>query len=264
MDSFLIKRDIAVVVFYGCFAAALPGAVRSEEVLDKKCKPIFAQHMYDIRVARRSVNLMQDVEHAERVHFFHVEDAMRSRQVLQKPKAYWGELEYMLRRYPNHTRALELLDRLSLMLKTEQVPATLNSVDCHFQRAFNFFPDDAAVKLAYGVYLMRRNRIDSAISMFTEVASLQPNNANNQYNLGLAYIVAKQPEKAREHAILAYGMGFPLPGLKAKLKAAKVWGEAEEAAVKAYPDEQLRAAAAEDSKTKGESAAGSAVEETKK
>ena len=44
-------------------------------------------------------------------------------------------------------------------------------------------------------------------------------------DLGLAYADLKQYDKALESAHRAYGAGFPLPGLKNKLKRAGKWRE---------------------------------------
>jgi len=200
------------------------------------CRPIVATNQYDIRIARFSHEGKVDVEQAERVHFSYMESAFRSGEVRRKPAVIWSELEYMVRRYPNHTGALSYLDRLSRLLNVEILPSSLNSVDCHFQRALRFTPDDMGVKMVYGIYLLKRNRVQEAIDMFKQVESQQPDNANNHYNLGLAYMAAKQPEDARQHAVKAYAQGFTLPGLKQKLKSSGMWGEVEEAAVTAMRD----------------------------
>ena len=54
---------------------------------------------------------------------------------------------------------------------------------------------------------------------------LAPEQATIQYNLGLMYVKKKEYEKASAHAQKAYALGFPLPGLKNKLKAAGKWKE---------------------------------------
>ncbi len=185
-----LARPIAVLIAAtaACFPTAVPGA----SVLGV-CRPIITSNEYDIRTARFSHEGKVDVEQAERVHFNYMESAFRSGEARRKPQVIWSELEYMVRRYPNHIGALSLLDRLSLMLNVEQLPGSLNSVDCHFQRALHFAPDDMGVKTVYAIYLLKRNRTQEAVDMFKQIESRQPDNANNHYNLGLAYLAAKQP-----------------------------------------------------------------------
>lgn len=198
----------------------------------EQCRPWVILNEYDIRIARNARATKMDTEAAERSHFRHTERAIKSGEAVRNPIVYWRELEYMVLRYPNHIAALAMLDRLSLQLKVDVLPDSRNSVDCHFHRALRFVPDDMDVKTTYAIYLLKRDRTADAIDMLKEVESLQPYNANNHYNLGLAYLSAKQPEQAKMHAIKAYAFNFPLPGLKAKLKSAGAWGDAEEDAVR--------------------------------
>jgi len=50
-----------------------------------------------------------------------------------------------------------------------------------------------------------------------------PNNFEAHYNLGLLYLDTKRPNKALEQAKIAYRGGYPLEGLKMRLKDAGVW-----------------------------------------
>ena len=51
--------------------------------------------------------------------------------------------------------------------------------------------------------------------------------ANIHYNLGLALIEVGRVDDALMHAQLAYKAGFPLPGLREKLKRMGKWREPE-------------------------------------
>jgi tetratricopeptide (TPR) repeat protein len=136
-----------------------------------------------------------------------------------------GELDYTLRAFPNHHRALVAIDRLAIREKAIIVPGAKYPVECYFERAMRFVPDDGIVRAAYGNFLFARGKSDEALKMFIAAAELQPEDATINYNLGLAYLKAKNYEQANLHARKAYKLGFPLPGLKNKLIEAGQWDD---------------------------------------
>jgi tetratricopeptide (TPR) repeat protein len=136
-----------------------------------------------------------------------------------------GDLNYTLRVFPNHHRALMAVVKLSEKEKSIR-PRDMNySVPCWFDRAERFRPDDAMVKALHGLYLSRTGKTQAAIDKLEEAKALAGDNANINYNLGLAYFDLKQYEKALGSAHAAYALGFPLPGLRDKLKRAGKWSE---------------------------------------
>jgi tetratricopeptide (TPR) repeat protein len=90
-------------------------------------------------------------------------------------------------------------------------------------RAEVFRPDDAMVKVIYGLYLMQSGRAKDAIAKLEAAREGDSQNANVNYNLGLAYAELRQYDKALESAHRAYEAGFPLPGLRNKLQRAGQW-----------------------------------------
>jgi len=136
-----------------------------------------------------------------------------------------GDLAYVLKASPNHHRALQSMANLAIKEKTEKPEGSDYTVQCWFDRAMRFKPTDAMVRLVYGIYLNRVGKVDEAMKQFMEADKLEPNNANINYNLGLLYFKKKDYEKARMHAKKAYGLGFPLPGLKDMLVKAGQWNE---------------------------------------
>jgi tetratricopeptide (TPR) repeat protein len=136
-----------------------------------------------------------------------------------------GDLTYVLRASPNHHRALQSMANLAVKEKTQKPEGSEYTVECWFDRAMRFKPNDGMVRLVYGVHLNRIGKVDKALEQFIEADRLQPNNANINYNLGLLYFKKKEYEKARTHAKKAYGLGFPLPGLKDMLVKAGQWNE---------------------------------------
>jgi tetratricopeptide (TPR) repeat protein len=133
------------------------------------------------------------------------------------------ELDYTLRAFPNHQRALASLARLGLRNKATHINGTKWSVECYFNRAVRFKPDDDGVRVLYGSYLFRLGRIDEAIEQLNEAVGLAPENATANYNLGLLYLEKKDYAKALAFAKKAETLGFPLPGLKNKLVEMGKW-----------------------------------------
>lgn len=138
-----------------------------------------------------------------------------------------GDIGYTLEHFPNHPRALAAMARLSLRLHKAHVPGARHSVECYFQRAIRFAPEDGAAQAMYGAYLLSLKRDKEALEHLESAVSVQPGHAAAWYNLGLARIRMKAYPAALEAAHKAYGLGFPLPGLKQQLKAAGEWREPE-------------------------------------
>jgi Flp pilus assembly protein TadD len=136
-----------------------------------------------------------------------------------------GDLDYTLRAIPNHHRALATMARLSRNGKVLVVPGAKYPVECYFERAIRFTPDDGSVRSAYGSYLYSLGKNDQAMQMFRQGADLEPENPSVNYNLGLAYFNKKDYDNAAIYAKKAYALGFPLPGLKTKLQGVGKWNE---------------------------------------
>lgn len=136
-----------------------------------------------------------------------------------------GDLDYTLLHFPNHHRALSALARLGLRDKTNKPSGTRYSIECYFDRAIRFRPDDPTVRSVFGGYLLSLGQHEHALEQLQEAARLAPDDATIQYNLGLLYWKLKDLPHARAAAQRAYQLGFPLPGLKTKLEAAGEWQE---------------------------------------
>ncbi len=139
-----------------------------------------------------------------------------------------GDLSYTLYRFPNHHRALMSMAKLALREKSPRASNASYSVQCYFDRAFRFMPDDGVAHMIYGIYLSKLGNPASKAAVteqFNEAIRLEPDNANINYNLGLIYFQEKDYEHARTYAKKAYELGFPLSGLKDKLTAAGKWAE---------------------------------------
>lgn len=136
-----------------------------------------------------------------------------------------GELNYTLRAFPNHHRALTAMSKLALRDKTPKPRGATYSVLCFFERAIRFKPNDGTVRAIYSNHLLKLGKSDEALEQLKEAINLQPENPTHHYNLGLLYMQKKDYEQAKIYAKKAYEAGFPLPGLKNQLMQAGKWGD---------------------------------------
>ena len=134
-----------------------------------------------------------------------------------------GELSYVLMLFPNHHRALAALGKLTLREKTLKPAGAKYSVECFFDRAMRYKPDDGVVRMIYGDFLLKSGQTDKATEQFQIAVNLQPDHPTINYNLGLLYMKKKDYVQAKTYAKKAYEMGFPLPGLKNQLIQAGKW-----------------------------------------
>jgi tetratricopeptide (TPR) repeat protein len=135
-----------------------------------------------------------------------------------------GDLDYTLRAFPNHHRALYAMVRYALKNPGLEIPPGAQySGECYLLRAIQFRPEDASVRIIYGIYLSKTGRNDEALAQYEKAAELAPANAEVHYNLGLLYRKLRRFDEALEHAKIAYELGYPLQGLKNQLKRDGVW-----------------------------------------
>lgn len=141
------------------------------------------------------------------------------------------DISYTLSVFPNHARALLAMSNLALREKLARPKDSAYTVDCWFDRAFRFRPQNAAPRMIYGVYLLKLGKSQEALGHLEKASQLSGENANLSYNLGLAYFELRDYEKSLFHAHQAYRLGFELPGLRGKLEKAGKWREPAKASV---------------------------------
>jgi hypothetical protein len=172
---------------------------------------------------RKRFELPANLEIVERVHFSEeTENGLKGAGT----GSWGGDLDYTLRAWPNHTRALLAMSRLAAREKEVQLTGAKYPVDCYFDRALRFAPDDAAVHAVYANHLFSQGQVERSLVEFKEAVALDPENPTINYNAGLAFLRAKNYDKALYHAQKAYAKNFPLPGLKNKLVEAGKWVDA--------------------------------------
>lgn len=136
------------------------------------------------------------------------------------------DIDYTLRVFPNHPRALWAMARLAAREKSEQPRGARYTIECYFDRALRFRSDDAHVRMVYGLHLVNLQNKTAAVEQLDKAIQLGDGDATLHYNVGLAYFDLKDYDRALAQARRAYGLGFPLPGLRDKLKRAGRWEDA--------------------------------------
>lgn len=131
-----------------------------------------------------------------------------------------GDIAYSLRQSPNHHRALHSMMRWQLNnpLPIDAANRRIFSMECYFERALIINGKDAVVYLIKGIYFHRKGDTKSALEAYQQALTLDPKFAEAHYNIGLLYVELEQLEDAGKHAIVAYELGYPLPGLRKKLE----------------------------------------------
>ncbi|BBB28758.1 conserved hypothetical protein [Neptunomonas japonica JAMM 1380] len=141
----------------------------------------------------------------------------------QKHNLY-GDIDYTLRAFPNHHRALNTAIKLRTLHGINKYKAAkISPVECYLQRAISFSPEDATTLMLYGILLHKLDKLDKALIQYKQAEKIVPKNAQVQYNLGLLLLEMERYEEAKLYAVKAYNNKFPLQGLKRKLEKAGKW-----------------------------------------
>lgn len=139
------------------------------------------------------------------------------------------ELDYTLRAWPNHHIALQSISRyqtLHTSSKDIKYSHKLTSpVECYFQRAINFSPNDSITHMLFAIYLQKLNHKKKASEQYEAAIKISPENISIRYNYGLLLFSMKHYEQSLENAQKAYASGYPLPGLKKMLIKSGHWLE---------------------------------------
>jgi len=135
------------------------------------------------------------------------------------------DIDYTLRAYPNHHRALLAMMRLGEKEKTPKPNGSRYTVECWFERAVQFRPDDTTVRMIFSSYLSKNKRVPEAISQLEHATALAKDNSFTHYNIGLVYFDMKIYDKALAQAHKAIALGFKRTELRDLLEKAGQWQE---------------------------------------
>lgn len=136
-----------------------------------------------------------------------------------------GDISYTLNASPNHHRALYALMRLGAKTRSTQPPGVLMTIDCYFDRATRYRPEDTVVRTLFGLYLMQVKQPAEAMKQFEAADFYAKDNGLAHNNIGLALFEVGLYEAALRQAHLAAKLGFPPTLLTEKLKGANQWKE---------------------------------------
>ena len=133
------------------------------------------------------------------------------------------DIDYTLRAFPNHHRALITLSRLAERTKIPAPAGLPRPIECYFDRAVRFVPDDSIVRLIFANYLIRRARLPEARGHIEAALRVAGDNPFTHYNIGLSFFEAGDHAAALTQAHRAMALGFPRADLKQKLVAVGRW-----------------------------------------
>lgn len=135
------------------------------------------------------------------------------------------DLSYTLNVFPNHHRALMAMMRYALREQRSLPRGATRTIECWFDRAQRYAPNDAMPKVIQGLYLAGKGQDADAEAKLREALALDPADPNVHYNLGLAWMDLRRYDLALDSAHRAYAAGHPLPGLRLRLERAGHWRE---------------------------------------
>lgn len=135
------------------------------------------------------------------------------------------DLSYTLRAAPNHHRALLAVIRFAEKTKSAKPPYMQYSVDCYFDRAIRFQPNDTVVRALYAQYLHRQGRTAEGVAQLNAAAVFANDNPLSHYNLGLVYLELNSYDEALKQAHTAIALGMPPGTLVDQLKTLGKWQE---------------------------------------
>ncbi|MEK8053348.1 ABC transporter permease [Ideonella sp. DXS22W] len=180
------------------------------------CGNPFQNHFgpFDYRSAKHS-----DLHMVERVHF------TPGIESLSKPNTTTlthiaGDITYTLHVFPNHHRALAAMARLAQQRQTDQPPSARYSVNCYFERALTFRPDDNVARMLYAQYLISTKHNSLALAHVRHVQKLAPDSAMTQRNVALLALELGELQLARQAAERAAELGDRDVTLVQRLQAA--------------------------------------------
>jgi tetratricopeptide (TPR) repeat protein len=156
---------------------------------------------------------------------------------------YWSDLDYTLRAFPNHPKALmkmaEFLKAhvaceiggskisghspLELAEQIESGQWQGRTMEYYFEKAIQYRPEYTETRLLYARALVDVQKRDQAIAILTNCLKLHPGSSEAHYDLGMLYFGNGDLQSSLQHARRAYQLGKPPAELRSNLVAAGVW-----------------------------------------
>ena len=124
---------------------------------------------------------------------------------LYKAKEYGyaiGDMQFILRYFPNHPKALLLLCHVARLLKRPFLPIP------YFNKAISLYPQYAITHIQYGEYLIRVDQIDIGIQQLNIGIRLDPKSGIAHALLAEAYNKKGNTELSKQEMQKARDLGF--------------------------------------------------------
>ena len=134
-----------------------------------------------------------------------------------------GDLNYTLKSFPNHHRALISVMNYGIKTKSSKPPGLQWEVECYFERALRFRNNDAIVHMIYATYLDKQNRQPEAVGQLERATAIAADNPFTHYNIGLVYFDMKMYDKALAQAHKAIALDFERTELRDSLAKIGQW-----------------------------------------
>lgn len=209
MPEWLVLSALLLLV---CLGTVVPPKALAQEA-PNACGPIWGtRHFgpFDFRSPQGNLGVV------ERAHFTPKVEAGLSGST----GPLGADLNYTLRSFPNHHRALVTTARATKRMKNDQIPGLEWPMECYFERAIRFAPDDAVVRNLYAQWLGDRKRPKEAEFQLEAALRLAGDNPLTHYNIGLLYFDLGNLPAASRQALRARELGWPRSDLIDKLAAA--------------------------------------------
>ena len=201
-----------------CFLTLLPAApALAQADSTARCGDPFKSWFgpWDYRTARK-----EDLRVVENAHF-----TPRIEQLQPGERVLSDDMSYALSVFPNHHRVLMAITRLAEREKTDKPDKSYYTIDCWYDRAVRFRPDDTVVRVLYAQYLGKRKLPEQANNQLDVAVTHAGDNPFSHYNIGLLYFELGNHERALIQAHKAMALGFPRPDLSNLLKRDGKWRE---------------------------------------
>jgi hypothetical protein len=205
----------SLILVLALFVATVPSYAQED---GGPCGPLSAGHYgpFDYRTAHQTQRSIVENAH------FRPETFSKLQGITGQPG---GDINYTLRAFPNHHRALDAMMRLAEREGRDPPARAMYTVECYFERAIRFRRDDLVVRMQYANYLLRKKRPNEAVAQLDFVTRMASDNPMTHFNAGLLYADAQVWDKALAQAHRAAALGFPRQDLQQRLREAGKWAE---------------------------------------
>lgn len=211
------SRFLALLVLSFAVGLATPAIAQGQAANSSGCGALFNAGQYgpyDFRTDKDKLQIVTSY------HFTPVVEALIRGSSNTSPGP---DISYTLHAIPNHPNALLAMMRLGEKEQNPKPTGSAYSVECWFDRAIRFRPDDHVVRMIYTQFLTKNKRKPEAMRQLEIVLNSAKNNAFTHQNVGLLYFDLGEYQKSLTQAHKAIALGLNRPDLREKLRAVGQW-----------------------------------------